>query len=267
MDKLSKISMYVLAIIWVIPLVWVVYTSFRPKDQILSGNFWGTTFTLENYINAWNKAPFTQYYVNTLLIVFGILIVQLITTTLAAYAFARLNFKLKNFIFILFLVQIMIPAEALIFPNYKIVAGMGLIDQKLSIMIPYFTSAFGIFLLRQTFKQVPAELEEAARLDGCNLFQILWHVYVPLARPTFIAFGLVSVSHHWNNFLWPLIVTNSIESRPISVGLALFASSFETGTQFAETTAATMLVITPLLLAFLLFQRQFLNSFMQSGMK
>lgn len=104
-------------------------------------------------------------------------------------------------------------------------------------------------------------------MEGCSWFQILWRVYVPLAKPTYIAFGLVSVSYHWNNFMWPLIITNSVENRPLTVGLAIFAQSFETGAQWAEVSAATVMVIFPLLLAFLLFQRQFINSFIHSGVK
>src|SRR5690606_23762439 len=113
---------------------------------------------------------------------------------------------------------------------------------KLGIMIPYFATAFGVFLLRQTFKSIPSELEEAARMDGCNVFQVIWHVYVPLAKPTYIAFGLISVSHQWSNFLWPLVVTNSVENRPLTVGLSIFAKSFETGAQWGEVSPATLLV-------------------------
>src|SRR3546814_8277028 len=103
--------------------------------------------------------------------------------------------------------------------------GLGLVDSILGIGLPYMVSAFGIFLLRQTFKSVPRELDEAARVEGCNLLQVLWKVYVPLAKPVYLAFGLVSVSHHWNNFLWPLIVTNSVTTRPVTVGLSVFAST------------------------------------------
>lgn len=266
MKRLGIGFMYGLGVLWVIPFVWVVWTSFRPEKLVTTEGFqWG--FTFANYVDAWNGAPFMQYYWNTIWIVVGVLAAQLVTTTLAAYAFARLNFWAKDLIFLLFLLQLMIPADILIFPNYNTMRGLSLLETKWAIILPYFTSALGIFLMRQAFKTVSEELEEAARLDGCNLLQIIWYVFVPLARPTYVAFGLVSVSHHWNNFLWPLIVTNSDENRPITVGLARFASKFETGAQFAETTAATVMVVMPLLLAFLFFQKQFINSFMQSGMK
>lgn len=127
-------------------------------------------------------------------------------------------------------------------------------------------SAFGIFLLRQTFKTIPRELEDAARIEGNGWMAVLMKVYVPLAWPTYLAYALVSVSHHWNNFLWPLVVTNSVETRPLTVGLAIFSAP-ETGVNWATISAATLLSVAPLLIAFLLFQRQFVNSFMRAGIR
>lgn len=263
---IEYIGAYFLAFAWSIPLLWIIVKAFQPSEMATSMVI-SSNWTLENIITVWNGAPFAQYYVNTFIIVTGILIMQFITATLAAYAFARMKFFSQNIIFLLFLVQLMIPADILISPNYIILRDMSLLDTKLGIMIPYFASAFGIFLLRQTFKSIPYELEEAAKMDGCNLLRIIWNVYVPLAKPTFIAFGLVSVSHHWNNFLWPLIVTSSVENRPLTVGLAIFAMSADTGAQWASVAAATFMVIFPLILAFFLFQKQFISSFMQSGIK
>src|SRR5436309_2631278 len=136
----------------------------------------------------------------------------------------------------------------------------------LAIGLPYMASAFGIFLLRQTFKTVPSELDEAARVEGCSPLQTLWKVYVPLARPTYLAYALVSVSYHWNNFLWPLIITNSVESRPVTVGLQVFSAT-DQGIDWSIITAGTLLTTAPLLIAFLLFQRQFVQSFMRAGIK
>jgi len=258
-----------LALVFLFPLVWTVLTSFTPGSEIInrSNPLAIRSPTLDNYAAAWDAVPFLLYYGNTVVIVVGILAAQLFTITLAAYAFARLNFIGQGFMFILFLVQIMIPPDVLIFPNYVVIKELGLLDTKLAIMLPYWASAFGVFLLRQTFKQIPYELDEASRVDGCKWWQTLWHVYLPSARPTYVAFGLISVSTHWNNFMWPLIVTNSVESRPLTVGIAIFAQTFETGVQWGTVTAATMLVILPLLVAFLVFQRQFVESFMHSGLK
>jgi sn-glycerol 3-phosphate transport system permease protein len=166
----------------------------------------------------------------------------------------------------LVLLQLMIMPEVLIVENYKTMSQLGLVDTISGIGLPYMASAFGIFLLRQTFKTVPKDLEDAARLEGCGPLQVLWKVYVPLARPTYVAYGLVSISYHWNNFLWPLVITNSVTTRPLTVGLAIFGAP-ESGVDWSIISAATLLAVAPLLVAFLLFQRQFVQSFMRAGIK
>ncbi|GAA4834583.1 carbohydrate ABC transporter permease [Paenibacillus vulneris] len=258
--------LFLFALLWLVPLVWMLQTAFRPKQIALSPGF-SLEFTLQNFATVWSAAPFAQYYFNTILIVVGVFAIQMVTATMAGFAFARVSFAGKNIVFLLFLVQLMVPADVLIFPNYTVLKELSLLDTKLGIMLPYFASAFGIFLLRQMFKTIPPELDEAAVMEGFSKWRIMWQIYFPLARPSYIAFGLVSVSYHWNNFLWPLIVTNSVENRPLTVGLAIFAQSYEIGAQWTEVSAATLLVIAPLMVGFLLFQRQFINSFIHSGIK
>ncbi len=186
--------------------------------------------------------------------------------TLAGFAFARFAFAGRNIAFALVLVQLMVMPEVLIVENYRSMARLDLVDTITGIGMPYFASAFGIFLLRQTFKTVPKELDEAARVEGCGMLGLLWRVYVPLARPTYLAYGLVSVSYHWNNFLWPLVVTSSVETRPLTVGLAIFGAP-ESGVDWSVISAGTLMAVAPLLVAFLLFQRQFVQSFMHAGIK
>ncbi len=271
MGRVVNITLLIiLAVIFILPLLWVLITSFSPAQEVINSDsnpFWTSNPTFDNYKEAWEAAPFLRYYYNTFIIVFGVLIVQLVTITLAAYAFARLNFKGKNILFILFLIQLMIQPEILLFPNYQVMSDLNLVDSKLAVMMPYWASAFGVFLLRQTFKQVPYELDESSKMDGSKWYQTLWHVYIPAAKPTYIAFALVSISTHWSNFMWPLIITDSVENRPLTVGLALFAQSFETGAQWGVITAGTVMVILPLLIAFFIFQKQFVSSFMHSGIK
>jgi sn-glycerol 3-phosphate transport system permease protein len=160
----------------------------------------------------------------------------------------------------------MVMPDVLIVENYRTMRALGLVDTVLEMGLPYMASAFGIFLLRQTFKTVPKELDEAARVEGSGFLGLLWRVYVPLARPVYIAYGLVSVSYHWNNFLWPLIVTNSVTTRPVTVGLSVFAST-DQGIDWSIITAATLMTSAPLLIAFMLFQRQFVQSFMRAGIR
>jgi sn-glycerol 3-phosphate transport system permease protein len=200
-------------------------------------------------------------------VVFGILGVQLVTITLAAYAFARMEFWGRDLLFRVFLLQLMVAPSALIFPNFQTIRSLGLLNTRLAIMIPYFASAFGMFLLRQTFRSVPRDLEDAAVIDGCSTLQTIWNVFLPLAKPTLVAFSIVSVVYHYNEFLWPLIITDTERARTVTVGLASFTQSAESGAQWNLIAAGTVIVILPLLVIFVLFQRRFVESFMYSGLK
>lgn len=262
---LDTTAAWMLAILWALPLFYAIWTAFHPAE--FSTRFSLTApLTLENFANAWKAAPFARYFVNTIMLVTLTTGMQLVLCTLAAYAFARYDFKGKGIAFALILMQLMIMPDVLVVENYSTMSKIGVLDSTLAISLPYMASAFGIFLLRQTFKSVPKELEEAAAVEGANTLQVLWHVYVPLAKPTYAAYALVSISTHWNNFLWPLIVTNSVNSRPLTVGLQIFSST-EQGVDWTIITAATLMTSGPLLVAFLLFQRQFVQSFMRAGIK
>ena len=256
---------WLLAALWLSPLAYAFWAAFHPAEMATHFDLFAP-LTLANFAKAWTYAPFPRHLLNTVILVTMILSAQLVLCTLAGYAFARFEFFGHNVAFGLVLVQLMVMPEVLIVENYRIMARLGLVDTILGIGLPYMASAFGIFLLRQTFKTVPRELEEAARVEGCGFLGVLWRVYVPLARPTYLAYGLVSVSYHWNNFLWPLVITNSIETRPLTVGLAIFGAP-ESGVDWAVISAGTIMAVSPLLVAFLLFQRQFMQSFMQAGIK
>jgi len=256
---------WLLGIIWLMPLIYAFWSAFHPAEFATRFSLLAP-LTLENFREVWSQAPFARYYLNTFLLVTSVLAVQFVVCTLAGYAFARLEFVGRDVAFVLVLVQLMIMPEVLIVENYRTMSHLGLVDTITGIGLPYMASAFGIFLLRQTFKTVPQELEDAARVEGCSRLQILLKVYVPLAKPTYVAYGLVSVSYHWNNFLWPLVITNSVETRPLTVGLAIFGAP-ESGVDWSIITAATLLAVAPLLIAFLLFQRQFVQSFMHAGIK
>ncbi|MDC0979327.1 carbohydrate ABC transporter permease [Gammaproteobacteria bacterium] len=262
---LETIAAWALAILWISPLLYAFWAAFHGSEYAIHFDLFAP-LTLDNFREALSQAPFVRYGINTFILVTMLLLSQLFVCTLAAYAFARFNFAGSHIAFALVLVQLMIAPEILIVENYSTLAKLGFIDTITGIGLPYMASAFGIFLLRQAFKSTPKELEEAARLEGCGLFGILWRVYVPLARPTYLAYGLVSISHHWNNFLWPLVVSNSVETRPLTVGLGIFGAP-ESGVDWSIVSAATLLSVAPLLIAFLLFQRQFIQSFMHSGIK
>ena len=262
---LEVAAAWLLAALWLSPLLYAFWAAFHPVQ-------YATRFdplapvSLANFARAWTYAPFPRHFLNTVLLVTMILGAQLVLCTLAGYAFARFEFAGRDLAFGLVLVQLLVMPEVLIVENYRIMSRLGLVDTLLGIGLPYMASAFGIFLLRQAFKTVPRELEEAARVEGAGMLQILLRVYIPLARPVYLAYGLVSVSYHWNNFLWPLVITNSVETRPLTVGLAIFGAP-ESGVQWPIITAATLMSVAPLLVAFVLFQRQFVQSFMRAGIR
>ncbi len=263
--RLSVVGAWVLALMWITPLLYAMWAAFHPAE-FATKLVWSAPVTFANFVSAWDAAPFASYFLNTIILVAGILCMQLIVCTLAAYAFARYAFFGKNVLFSLVLIQLMVMPEILIVRNYQTLTQLGLVDTLFGIGLPYFASAFAIFLLRQTFKTIPAELVEAAVMEGASQMQILRHVYIPLAKPVYLAFALVSVSYHWNNFLWPLVVSNSVGSRPLTVGLQVFSST-DQGIDWSIITAATLLTSAPLLIGFLIFQKQFVQSFMRAGIK
>lgn len=263
--RVSTAIAWLLGVLWILPLLYALWAALHPAEYATHFDLLAP-LTGEHFVTAWQQAPFMRYMLNTVVITGLILAVQLVLCTLAGYALARLPFPGRGLVFALILLQLMVMPEILIVENYRTIAGLDLIDTPLGVGLPYMASAFGIFLLRQTFKGVPQELEDAARLEGCTRLGVLWKVYVPLARPTYLAYGLVSVSHHWNNFLWPLVVTNTANSRPLTVGMAIFGAP-ESGVDWPVICAGTLLAVAPLLVLFLVFQRRFVHSFMHAGLK
>ncbi len=264
-NALNALGAWLLALLWLLPLLYAVWSAIHPTEYSARFDLLAP-LTTDNFSKAWNAAPFPRYFLNTSALVLAILAGQIVLCTLAAYAFARFEFPGKNIAFALVLVQLMVMPDVVLVENYRTMHQLGLVDTLSAMALPYMASAFGIFLLRQTFKTVPKELEEAARIEGCGTFGVLWRVYVPLARPVYLAYALVSISHHWNNFLWPLVMSNSVETRPLTVGLSVFAGT-DQGIDWGIINAATLISSAPLLLAFLLFQRQFVQSFLRAGIR
>jgi sn-glycerol 3-phosphate transport system permease protein len=264
-EVVETIAAWMLGLLWMLPLLFAIWTAIHPSAYVAKFDLLAP-ITAQNFVTAWEAAPFARYFLNTMLLVTGILLAQFVLCTLAAFAFARFEFKGRDTLFMLVLVQLMVAPDVLLLENYITIRQLGLVDTLPAIALPYLASAFGIFLLRQTFKAIPKDFEEAARVEGCSTLGVLWRVYVPLGKPIYLAYGLVLVSFHWNNFLWPLIITNSVTTRPLTVGLAIFAS-VDQGIDWSIICAATLMTSGPLLIAFLLFQRQFVQSFMQTGIK
>ncbi|WP_404997987.1 carbohydrate ABC transporter permease [Erwinia persicina] len=260
-----NLAIWLAALLWFLPILVAIWVAVHPASD--QGTFiLFSPLTAQNFIDAWHAAPFARYFLNTTLLVLMIVICQLVLATMAAYALVRFRLKFSGLLFALILLQLMISPDVLILSNYKTVGALGLRDSLWGIALPYLASAFAIFLLRQTFKSIPLVLEEAAIVEGASRWTILRRIYVPLAKPVYIAFALVSISFHWNDFLWPLVITDSVSVRPITVGLQLFSAP-EQGVQWALVGAATLMTSLPLLVLFLVFQRQFVQSFMRAGIR
>lgn len=265
---LALIATSAAALLWAVPFAWMAVASLRPgvPPDIASLTPSGP-FNLGNFKEAWTSGSFPLWYLNTVLMCGGILAVQLVTVSMAGYAFARLNFPGRGWLFSAFLLQLLLIPPLLIVPNLATLVSLHLYDKLLGIMAPYFASAFGVFLMRQTFRAIPKDFEEAAMLDGAGVVVLIRHVLLPLARPGLVAFAIVSVTAHWNEFLWPLMAVSSPKNQVLTVGLASFASGTEAGSAWGVVAAGTFLVAAPLLVLFLVFQRRFVSSFVFSGIK
>jgi sn-glycerol 3-phosphate transport system permease protein len=257
------------ALVWLLPLCFTVLMSLRPPaEPVTQGSiFFGSALTLENYARAWSIAPWPVHYLNSIIFVVGTLLVQWVTISMAGYAFARMRFFGRDVLLLVLLLQLMIPPGVLLVQNFATVRDLGLYDTHWAMMLPYWGSAFGTLLLRQAFREIPLELEEAARMDGANWLQVMRHIYVPLAIPSYVAFSVVSVSSHWNEFLWPLVVTQSENVRPLTVALSRLIRTADQGSMYSLLMAGTLLVIAPLSILFIRFQRRFIESFASSGIK
>jgi len=265
---IAMLAVSAAALLWAVPFAWMAVASLRPgvPPDIASLSPAGP-FSLQNFADAWASGSFPLWYLNTTIACGGILAVQLVSATAAGYAFARLDFAGRDGVFAGFLLQLLLPPALLIAPNLETLGSLHIYDRLLGIMAPYFASAFGVFLMRQTFRSIPRDYEEAAMLDGASIPVLIRQVLVPLARPGLVAFAIVSISAHWNEFLWPLIATSSPRNQVLTVGLASFASGAEAGSAWGVVAAGTFLVAGPLLVFFLVFQRRFVSSFAFSGIK
>lgn len=257
-----------LALLWLSPLIWILLTSLKTNVEVFdpAAGLLPETLNFGNYPSTLSVAPFGTYLRNSVIVTTSILAGQMVTITLAAYAFARLTFPGKNLLFTLFLLQVMFPIYAIFLTNFVTLREMGLVNTIPAMIVPFVASGYGTFMLRQSFRQVPSELSDAARLDGCGHMAILWHVYLPLVKPTLIAFGIISVVTHWNDYMWPLLVTNSEGIRTLPIGLGLLAKA-DSGADWPRLMAGTTIVVSPLLLLFVIFQRRFIDSFMHTGVK
>ncbi|MFC1683323.1 carbohydrate ABC transporter permease [Candidatus Zixiibacteriota bacterium] len=251
----------------ILPFLWMISTSLKTPPEALRfpPTWFPQIIDFSNYVDAWRAVPFPLYFLNTVFVAFTVMIVVLMTSSLAAYAFARMNFPGRETIFLLFLSMMMVPMPVYLVPSYVILSKLGWVDTYYALIVPWAAHVFSIFWLRQHFRTVPNDLYDAATIDGCSRFGFLWRVMIPLSKSVLVAVALFSVIGSWNSFMWPLVVTNSVSKRMIQVGLAYFST--EQGTQYTLMMAAATFCIAPLLIVFFIAQKQIISSFARSGLK
>ncbi len=250
-----------------LPFVWMVSTSFKTfMESLAMPPIWiPERLVWENYPIAWAMAPFARFFLNSVFIAVVTALGGVITSALAAYAFAKMRFFGKNVIFGVLIGTMMIPGMMLLVPNYLTMVRLGWIDTYQALIVPWVASIFVIFMLRQFFMSLPDELWDSAQMDGCSRFRFLWRFIIPLSKPALFTAFLLRFIGSWNAFLWVLLMTNREEMRTVPVGLALFAQ--EAGTDYQLMMAMSTLAIIPILLLFLSAQRYFIQGWVRTGIK
>lgn len=264
---LLHLVVYGLAFVTVAPFLWMALTSLKDLPDILTypPRWIPERLTFDNFVNAFDAAPFGRYYLNSIMVATAVTAGQIVTCSLAAYAFARLQFRGRDFLFYIFLGTMMIPGQVTMIPSFMVLHWLGWVDTYYALIVPGLASAFGTFLLRQFFLTIPRDLEDAASLDGCSKFGILWRIILPLSRPALATLAIFTFMGVFNDFLWALIVVSSDEMKTVQLGLAIFRDRYQTdwGQLMAASVAATL----PILIVFFAAQKYFIRGITLSGMK
>ncbi|MCX7860936.1 MAG: carbohydrate ABC transporter permease, partial [Chloroflexus sp.] len=261
-------AMIVVVVIIGLPVYWTVMAAFKETREIYSlpVTWWPANPTLANFPAAWQAAPFGRYYLNSFITTFFGAAAEVILALFSAYALAYLRFPRKDLVFLLLLAALMVPVEITIVPNYLTVARLGWINTYQGIIIPGAAIAYGTFLLRQAFLAVPHEILEAARVDGAGHFRILFSVVAPITQPAIVTMALLSVVSKWNDFLWPLIVTNTTDMRTLPIGVFWLRNS-EGFSNWGVVMAGSLFLIVPVLIGFLLAQRAIVEGMTAGAVK
>ena len=270
-QRLAKFATYAILILGaafiLLPFVWMISTSLKPDKEVLMmpPKWIPSVLQWKNYVDAFKAVPFFTYLKNSVIVTVLITSCELITTTLAAFAFARLEFKGKNVLFMLLVATMMVPGEILIIPNFVTLARLGWIDTYKAMVAPWATSVFSIFLLRQQFASIPESYYKAARMDGCSDLRYLFAVMVPMSRPTIVSIALLKIINSWNSYFWPLISTNSRDMRTLPVGLAYFTT--EAGTDYNTLMAFSLMIVAPTIIVYLFTQKYIIQGVSKTGLK
>ncbi len=258
-------------LIMVFPLYWMVITSFKTTEEVLltRPTFWPHTFTLDAYAQVMTHYPVTRYLLNTLIVTAGILIIQVVTSILAAYGFSKGEFRGKNILFVLVLGAMMIPIQVTFIPIYVVISKQGLLNSYVGLILPEAASAYSIFLLRQSFMAVDNSYLEAAEVDGMGKLRVIFSILVPMCRPTVVTMTILAFINGWNAYFWPKMITTTDKVRTIALGIADIRNSFLSmeALNMNQIMAASCIAALPILVLFLVFQRYILTGFSKAAMK
>ena len=268
--KAAAISIHVVLILvsitMLVPFIWMALTAFKTSTKATSVDpfvIFPAVWQTDNFKTVIDNMNFLQLYINTILLIVGRVAAAVLTATMAAYAFARLNFKGKNFMFSLVLFQMMVPGQIFIIPQYLMVSKMGLLDTVFALIFPGLVTAFGTFLLRQAYLGLPKDLEEAARLDGCNIGQTFLYIMAPLTRSGMVALGIFTAVFAYKDLMWPMICNKTV--MPLSAALAKMQGQYTNN--YPQLMAASLLACVPMIVIYLIFQKQFIEGIATSGGK
>ena len=277
---LYYLLLVLLAIVFVFPFVWALLTSLKPDTEVFEAGRWlPSVWRFDNYVRAVNSYNLPRYFLNSLIVALIVTAAHLILASTAGYSFARLRFPGREALFAMVVATLMVPSQATLVPLFILVkhwpllgdndilgrGGFGMLDTYWVLTVPLFATAYGTFLLRQFFLALPAELEDAARIDGCSEFGIYWRIVLPLCGPAMATLGIFSFQGVWNDFVWPLVTTRSDVMKTIQVGLAQFRR--EGSTDWTLLMAGTMIATIPILIVFLFGQRFFTRGIALTGLK
>lgn len=264
---LRNFFLVLLVVITLYPFIWMILTSFKFEGDIVKfpPTLWAGRYTWAAYSGIWERIPFLLFYKNSLIFAGGVTAISLLFDSMAGYAFARLHFKGRNLLFILVLSTLMIPFQVTMIPLFVEVFKLKLLNTYWGLILPRATNAFGIFMMRQFFITLPKDLEEAARVDGCTEFMIYRKIMMPLCIPALASLGVFHFMFNWNDLLYPLLLTNSVEMRPLPAGLALFMGQHVI--EYAVLMAGSCLALAPLIIAYLFSQKYFTKGIAMTGIK
>ncbi len=267
-QALIHVILILCSITMLVPFLWMILTSFKTLSEATSVNpfiIFPSSWNFDSFVSVWKNYNFLYLYKNTILMIFWRVVCAVLTATLAGYAFGRLNFPGKNFLFSLILIQMMVPSQIFIIPQYVMVTSLGWTTTVAGLVFPGVVTAFGTFLLKQGYQGLPRELEEAAAIDGCNIPQRFLHIMAPLTRSSMVSLGIFTAVFAYKDLMWPMIVCTEVEHTTLSAGLAKMQGQYSSN--YPELMAAALMACVTMIVLYLVFQKQFIEGIATSGSK